>query len=325
MFPGSQIGTREPWTKVHKLSTTEWLQYEGTKFSKSKGVGVFGNSAKDTGIGPDIWRYYLLSRRPETADSEFQWWEFVSANNNDLLKNLGNFNQRVQKFCQAKFDSTVPDYTKYTSDGLDANVKEINALLQEYNGFMEATKLKDGQRLILAISSVGNKLLQENKLDNRLLTEEPDRCAAVIGTALNLLKLLASIVAPYMPGTAKEIFAQLGVEPSPSIPEAWQVGDIKPGHKLGTPKPLFSQIPDAKIEEWREAYGGEEARLAKEAKAKEQEEKRLKKLADKEKKKAKKLAAKEGVGAEAAEKREVADPRIEAVTEQMAQADVHTS
>lgn len=54
MFPGSQIGTRDPWTKVHKLSTTEWLQYEGTKFSKSKGVGVFGNSAKDTGIGADV-------------------------------------------------------------------------------------------------------------------------------------------------------------------------------------------------------------------------------------------------------------------------------
>lgn len=54
MFPGSQIGTREPWTKVHKLSTTEWLQYEGTKFSKSKGVGVFGNSAKDTGISADV-------------------------------------------------------------------------------------------------------------------------------------------------------------------------------------------------------------------------------------------------------------------------------
>lgn len=348
MFPGSQIGTKEPWTKVHKLSTTEWLQYEGTKFSKSKKVGVFGDSAKDTGIGPDvsihsrtfmsgsevlinhqIWRYYLLSRRPETADSEFQWSEFVSANNNDLLKNLGNFNQRVQKFCQAKFDSTVPDYTKYESDGLTAHIKEINSLLAEYNGFMEATRLKDGQRLILAISSVGNKLLQDNKLDNRLLTEEPDRCAAVIGLALNQLQLLASISAPYMPTTAKEIFAQLGLEPSPSIPEVWDHKLIKPGHKLGTPKPLFNQIPDAKIEEWREKFGGEEARLAREAKAKEQEEKRLKKVADKEKKKAKKAAAsaasKENVGVEGAEKREVADPKVEQVTEAIGKTDIHAS
>lgn len=132
-----------------------------------------------------------------------------------------------------------------------------------------------------------------------------------------------------MPGTAKEIFAQLGLAPSPSIPAVWEVGALKPGHKLGTPQPLFTQIPDAKIDEWREAYGGEEARLARAEKAREQEEKRLKKLADKDKKKAKKLAAKEGggggVGAEGAEKRELADPKIEAVTEALAQADVHIS
>jgi methionyl-tRNA synthetase len=73
IFPASQIGSRENWTKVKHLSTTEYLNYEGGKFSKSKGVGVFGNNARDTGIDADIWRYYLLSRRPETSDSEFKW------------------------------------------------------------------------------------------------------------------------------------------------------------------------------------------------------------------------------------------------------------
>lgn len=323
MFPSSQIGTKDPWTKVHKLSTTEWLQYEDVKFSKSKGIGVFGNNAKDTGIAPDIWRYYLLSRRPETSDSKFSWNEFVDGNNNDLLKNLGNFNQRVQKFCQAKYASIVPDFTKYTSEGLDAYVKEVNGLLKEYNDYMEATKLRDGLRIILGISAVGNKLLQDNKLDNRLLTEEPDRCAAVIGFALNHLQLLASIVAPYMPATSKAMFEQLGVAPQPAIPDEWVVDNIKPGHQLGVPALLFTQIPAAKIDEWREAYGGEEARKEKEALAKAAEEKRLKRLADKEKKKAKKAAAK--VGVEGAEKAEMADPAIEQVTEAIAKADVHTS
>jgi methionyl-tRNA synthetase len=76
IWPASQIGSRENWTKVKHLSTTEYLNYEGGKFSKSKGVGVFGNNAQDTGIDADIWRYYLLSRRPETSDSEFKW-EYV--------------------------------------------------------------------------------------------------------------------------------------------------------------------------------------------------------------------------------------------------------
>ncbi|KAF1987904.1 methionyl-tRNA synthetase [Aulographum hederae CBS 113979] len=91
MFPGTQIGTQEPWTKIHHLSTTDYLTYEGGKFSKSRGIGVFGDSAQNTGVPSDVWRYYLLSHRPETGDTEFNWDSFISANNNVLLKNLGNF------------------------------------------------------------------------------------------------------------------------------------------------------------------------------------------------------------------------------------------
>lgn len=35
------------------------------KFSKSNGIGVFGNDAKDTNIPVEVWRYYLLTNRPE--------------------------------------------------------------------------------------------------------------------------------------------------------------------------------------------------------------------------------------------------------------------
>lgn len=112
IFPGSTLGAGGPWTRVHHLSATEYLNYEGGKFSKSRGIGVFGNNARDTGIDPDIWRFYLLARRPESgSDTEFQWEEFVNVNNNELLKNLGNFVLRVIKFCQAKMGGVVPKYT----------------------------------------------------------------------------------------------------------------------------------------------------------------------------------------------------------------------
>lgn len=55
---------------LHCVSTSEYLNYENTKFSKSRGVGVFGDGAKDTGIGPSVWRYYLLSNRPESGDTQ---------------------------------------------------------------------------------------------------------------------------------------------------------------------------------------------------------------------------------------------------------------
>lgn len=46
VFPSSQLGTGDKWTMLNTLSTTEYLNYEHGKFSKSRNIGVFGNSAK---------------------------------------------------------------------------------------------------------------------------------------------------------------------------------------------------------------------------------------------------------------------------------------
>lgn len=335
VFPAGQLGTGENWTKLYKMSTTEYLNYEGGKFSKSRGVGVFGNSAKDTGVDSNIWRYYLLSRRPESNDSEFKWQEFIDANNNDLLKNLGNFNQRVLKFCAAKMDGKVPDYTKYAGEHagyFENHRKEVGALLQEYIAHMEATKLRAALATIMSLSSLGNKLLQDNKLDNRLFSEEPDRCAAVIGLALNQINLLANILSPYMPSTAAAMFAQLGVEAVPLVTDHFVTDALRPGHKIGEVKLLFSQILPTKVEEWREAFGGEEVRrqkaeaaekvaAKKAAKEREKERKRLKKETEKEKKK----ETADGAGVEAAEKHQEADPAIEKITKALENTEVHTS
>ena len=79
---------------IHAILFAEYLNYEDGKFSKSRGVGVFGDMAKDTGIPSDIWRFYLLYVRPETMDSTFSWTDLVLKNNSELLNNLGNFINR---------------------------------------------------------------------------------------------------------------------------------------------------------------------------------------------------------------------------------------
>lgn len=76
------------------LHPTEYLNYEDTKFSKSRGTGVFGDMAKDTGIPSDVWRFYLLYVRPEGQDSAFSWADMAMKNNSELLNNLGNFINR---------------------------------------------------------------------------------------------------------------------------------------------------------------------------------------------------------------------------------------
>lgn len=45
---------------MKNISVTEYLNYEGTMFSKSRGVGVFGDHAKETGIPVEVSYTCLL-------------------------------------------------------------------------------------------------------------------------------------------------------------------------------------------------------------------------------------------------------------------------
>lgn len=94
VFPCSALGAEDNYTLVKNLIATEYLNYEDGKFSKSRGVGVFGDMAQDTGIPADIWRFYLLYIRPEGQDSAFSWTDMLIKNNSELLNNLGNFINR---------------------------------------------------------------------------------------------------------------------------------------------------------------------------------------------------------------------------------------
>ncbi|KAF4119968.1 methionyl-tRNA synthetase [Geosmithia morbida] len=288
IFPSSQIGTGDKWTMLNQLSTTEYLNYENGKFSKSRGIGVFGNQVKDIGISPSVWRYYLLSNRPETSDTQFEWQAFALANNSELLANFGNFVNRIVKFVNAKCDGTVPEYSaNYTDDSFDfpAWIAKVNTLLGEYNDLMERVQLRSGARKIMEISAEGNALLQY-RLDNTNLVEKPERTHTVIGLALNLCKLLASVCSPYMPSTGAEICEQLNTQPE-SIPDTWTGDSLKSGHKIGKAAYLFSRIDDKKVAEWKERFGGtDESRAAEEAAKKKKQE-------DKERKKAKKAAARQ--------------------------------
>ena len=116
IFPSTLIGSGQPWTMLKTVSTTEWLMYEKDAngkpgpFSKSKNTGVFGDHAMDTGIPVEVWRYYLLSTRPETSDSTYLWADLVAKNNGELSDNLGNLTNRVLSFLSKRFDGVVPEY-----------------------------------------------------------------------------------------------------------------------------------------------------------------------------------------------------------------------
>ncbi|CAG8319716.1 unnamed protein product [Penicillium salamii] len=300
IFPSTQIGTGDKWTMLHHLSTTEYLNYEGGKFSKSRGVGVFGTNAKETGVSADVWRYYLLKNRPETSDTQFEWQPFVDANNSELLAKYGNLVNRVIKLVTASYGSVIPEFT--VPESFNPFLEEVTGHLRQYNEEMEGAHLRAGVVTAMRIAEAGNGLIQANRLDNKLIAEEPERAAAVVGTVLNLIHLLSAVFTPYMPASSKSILEQLNapilyIPHGEQLKENWQPTSLKAGHKIGKAAYLFTRIDPKKADEWRELFGGSQA----DRKKKEEESAKLaaKKAAAKAKKKEKKEKGRAGAGAEA--------------------------
>jgi len=177
-------------------------------------------------VPSDIWRYYLLSHRPETSDSEFEWERFVEANNNELLKNLGNFVNRVLKFVASPkvYDSVVSEAA--TLEGWPeaiAHVKAVGEVFAEYLAELDAVKLRSALSTAMRLSALGNKLLQDHKLDFKLAAEQRADCDALVLLALNHVHLLASVMRPFMPTTSESIVKMLGLptDQMPCIPDRW--------------------------------------------------------------------------------------------------------
>jgi methionyl-tRNA synthetase len=232
----------------------EYLQYESGKFSKSRGVGVFGNNVMESGIPVEVWRYYLLSIRPETSDSQFTWNGFQAANNNELLANLGNFVNRIIKFINAKYDGIIPNYSLEESE--QKLIMDVNVHLKSFTESLEGVKIRQALRTVMDISTCGNAYLQENKIDNTLFANNRNRCNSVVATASNLCYLLSALIYPFMPSTCEAILRQLNL-PLRKITDVWTGQDIREGHKIGKPEYLFKRIEDDKVEECRRLYSGQ--------------------------------------------------------------------
>ncbi len=268
LFPSSLIGTREVWTLPHHISSVEYLNYEDGKFSKSKGTGVFGDHAIDSGIPPDIWRFYLLINRPEQADTLFHWKDFQNKINTELLANLGNFVNRTLVFCHKHYGGKVPNVSKAKLTGEDkAFFGRIENLGCGITGFFERVKIKDALKLVMEISHQGNQYFQ-NQEPWRLVKgtpEEQAHGAVVVGICVNLARTLAVLIEPYLPFTAKEIFRQLNLEYD-KLPlaqreklVAWDHASdllVPEGHQINTPNPLFQRLEDVQIAVLRDRFRG---------------------------------------------------------------------
>jgi len=276
VFPATLLGTEDDslkWTKVSNLMSTEYLNYEDAKFSKSRGIGVFGNDAQTTGISADIWRFYLIYTRPENADSAFKWDDLASKNNSELLANLGNFVNRALKFCKMQFGGKISpamadSFGKTDSDQLF--LAQVNENLRLYIDCMEKTKQRDSVSAVLSVCKLGNQLMQAEQPWKKVKSPKEDekaRAAAVVSVCVNLSALIAVMVEPIMPKFSTNILKQVNVTLNQvSRLEACASNDppaftcvLKPGHVIGDPEPLVREIKPEEVEALRKQFAGPQA------------------------------------------------------------------
>ncbi|GJM84455.1 hypothetical protein PR202_ga00125 [Eleusine coracana subsp. coracana] len=272
MFPSTLLGTGENWTLMKTISVTEYLNYESGKFSKSKGIGVFGNDAKDTNIPPDVWRYYLLTNRPEASDTQFNWTDLQAKLNNELLNNLGNFINRVLSFIAKPegtgYGSIIPGAPNAESHTLTQQLaKDVGDSVEKYIEAMDKVKLKQGLKYAMTISRDGNHYLQNTKFW-KLYKQDPASCAIVMKTSVGVVHLLACLLEPFMPSFSKEVLQQLNLCPVEHLSFSDEKGDrdkarrpwdlIPSGHKIGRPAPLFKGLENDAVQNFREKFAGKQ-------------------------------------------------------------------
>ncbi|KAI1280497.1 Methionine--tRNA ligase, cytoplasmic [Halotydeus destructor] len=259
IMPGSQLGARDNYTVVKHLHAVEYLNYEDAKFSKSRGIGVFGNDAKETGIPADIWRFYLLYIRPESQDSNFSWVDLMTKNNSELLNNVGNFINRALMFVYNNFEGVIPEIVLNEDD--KRLVADINKEVKKYIELLDKAKERDGLRQLLNISRLGNQHIQATKpweLVKAGDEESKKRAGSILGLATNVSALLSLLLSPYIPEVCETLKQQLNFDGIVYDSDCFR--QLLPaGHRINKPSPLFRKIDAKEIDDLKVRFAGKQS------------------------------------------------------------------
>ncbi|WP_273522280.1 methionine--tRNA ligase [Rhodosalinus sediminis] len=253
-FPATLIGSGEDWKLVDYIKSFNYLNYDGGQFSTSQGRGVFMDDALEI-LPADYWRWWLLSRAPENSDSEFTWEAFQTDVNKDLADVLGNFVSRVTKFCRSKFGEAVPAGGAWGERERQL-IADLSEGLARYEAAMDAIAIRRAAQELRALWVMGNEYLQE-AAPWAAYKEDPDRAAAVIRLALNLIRVYAVLSQPFIPDAAAAMRRALGTEDAnwPGDMEA-ALGALAPGHAFEVPDVLFRKITEEERDAWQARFAG---------------------------------------------------------------------
>jgi len=196
------LGQRENYHLVDTIVSTEYLNYNDQKFSKSKKIGMTALEAID--IYPiDSLRFHLVRNGPEKKDTNFTPDDFISTHNNELLNKFGNLVNRTLKF---------KGLEKIELGKIDSKIKEeIEKSYTEIGTLIEKLEFREAANKIMALVELGNKYYDTQE-PWKQAKENKEEFNNTIFTCTNIIANLSNLFEPIMPSITEKIREYLEIE-----------------------------------------------------------------------------------------------------------------
>ena len=224
------------------LNVHGYWNSDQSKMSKSLGNVVKPLDLKDK-YGLDAFRYFLLRDMVFGLDSNFSEEAFVQRLNSDLANDLGNLVSRTITMAIKYCDGKVPAVEQKHYDNL--LLAAAGRTVAEVENCFEEMSLHKALIAIWEFINITNKYIVEN--EPWTLGKDPENGEKLIAIMYNLLAALratAILISPFMPGTARKILQQIGIEENQKLDLAgvrdW--GSLKTGNPLTRGESLFPRI-----------------------------------------------------------------------------------
>ncbi|MBJ7509221.1 MAG: class I tRNA ligase family protein, partial [Ilumatobacteraceae bacterium] len=210
-----------------------WLLVGGEKMSKTTGNVVNPLDLIDD-IGLDGFRYYVLAETPYGADGDFTYEGLIGRYNSDLANNLGNLLSRVATVVGKKCNGMSPAPRADSPLALPA-AEAVRETMARWADVQPSRALEATWQLIRAT----NAYLENNE---PWKAEPGPALDAVMGDALEALRIVCILASPAIPETAQTIWERIGMPgqiTDQRLPLAVAWGGYPGGISIDKGEPLF--------------------------------------------------------------------------------------
>ncbi len=188
-----------------------WLLQGGEKMSKSKGNVIYADDMVDL-FDVDPVRYFVLHEMPFENDGVITWELMVERYNSDLANTLGNLVSRTIAMTNKYFGGVVAD--KGVTGDVDADLKAVvTGCYDKVEAKMNELRVADALTEIFTLFKRCNKYIDETEPWILAKDEtQQDRLSTVLYNLTESIIMGASLLAPFMPRTAKKIAEEFNTE-----------------------------------------------------------------------------------------------------------------